>query len=80
MPENLSEALELLDEAKVYACFKTTYLSNFSASLRPQAPTLRKQTKTKEVYDKLKKSQKATGMTDEMIIDISQYDPALEGK
>lgn len=77
LPENLAEAIEAIGEAKVFACFKTTFLSNFSASLRPQAPTLRKQTKTKEVYDKLKEAQKQTKMTDEMIIDISGYDPAL---
>ncbi len=78
LPENLSEALKLIGEDKVYACFKTTYLANFSASLRPVAPTLRKQTKTKEVYDKLKAMQKVTKMSDEEIITISQYDPSLE--
>ena len=78
LPENLAEAIEAIGEEKVFACFKTTFLSNFSAGLRPQAPTQRKITKTKEVYDKLKASQKKTGLSDEQIQDISGYDPELE--
>lgn len=80
VPTDLAEAIDTHGEEKVFACFKTSFVSNLRAALYPKAPTQRKIGKTKEVYDKLKASQKSTGLSDEQIIEISQYDPALEKK